>query len=101
MSVGQEKSENCAVCDKLAFKEKGRMRLWDGEKVTNEPSPNIIAYFHPECAKKYYFANNSVQAVSPITKEKILRNLDKISFDQVGHLANTELLKKPYDTAKK
>ncbi|CAG8675694.1 957_t:CDS:1, partial [Paraglomus occultum] len=33
--------------------------------------------------------------LSSTIKDKILRNLDKISFDQAGHLANAELLKNP------
>ncbi|CAG8608638.1 5256_t:CDS:2 [Ambispora gerdemannii] len=65
--------------------------------------PFALAHFHPECAKKYHFSNNAAQPVSPATKKKILRNLDKISFDQAGHLANAELLKNPhyYGTTRK
>lgn len=77
--------------------------MWNGEKIDNGTSPDVIAYFHPECAKKHHFANNSVRPISPSTKEKTLRNLNQISFDQAGHFANAELLKNPnyYGTAKK
>ena len=68
------------------------MKLFEGEKITGGPTPNILGYFHPECAKKYFAnkeqpsENNNSQRI----KEKILRNLDKICLDPMGELANAE-----------
>jgi len=91
----KEKKESCQVCGSLASEKNGRMKLWDGEKISNEPSPNVIAYFHPHCAKKY-FANKdqpNKSNNSPI-KEKLLRNLDKICLGPIGWLANAEIVKR-------
>ncbi|CAG8658055.1 1976_t:CDS:2 [Ambispora leptoticha] len=57
-------------------------------------NPNIIAYFHPECAKKYFAGKEQPQENNNSRiKEKLLRNLDKICLDPFGYLANNEYLK--------
>jgi len=89
----KEKGENCQVCGSLTFKKNGRMELWDGEKTDNRPDPKIIAYFHPECAKKYFADKEQPSENNIQIKEKLLRNLDKICLDPMGDLANAELLK--------
>jgi len=67
--------------------------LWDGEKITGKPSPNVIGYFHPECAKKYFSGKEQSSENNTRIKEKLLRNLDKISIEQCGYLINAELVK--------
>jgi len=73
------------------------MRLWDGEKITGflNPPPNVIGYFHPHCAKKYFADKEQPSENDNIRiKEKLLRNLDKISIEQCGYLINAELVKR-------
>ncbi|CAG8705371.1 6509_t:CDS:2 [Ambispora leptoticha] len=64
------------------------------KNFNDEPNPNIIAYFHPECAKKYFAGKEQPQENNNSRiKEKLLRNLDKICLDPDGYLANNEYLK--------
>jgi len=71
------------------------MRLWDGEKITGflNPPPNVIGYFHPECSKKHFLNKEQSSENNTRIKEKLLRNLDKISIEQCGYLINAELVK--------
>ena len=89
----KEKGENCQVCGSLTFKKNGRMELWDREKTDNRPDPKIIAYFHPECAKKHFADKKQPNQNNTLIKEKLLRNLDKICLDPRCDLANSEALK--------
>ncbi|CAG8614585.1 11231_t:CDS:2 [Paraglomus occultum] len=92
--ISQEvKPKNCAVCGKLSSKENGQMKLWDGEKITGEPRPNILGYFHPECAKKYFAGKEQSSESNTRIKEKLLRNLDKICIGPSAYLENAEYLK--------
>lgn len=68
----EEKPKKCAVCDNLTLLEERRMKLWDGEKWRDEPNPNIMAYFHPECAEKYFANPDRITRFSNSNK-----NLDK------------------------
>ncbi|MCE8162895.1 MAG: hypothetical protein I3273_00985 [Candidatus Moeniiplasma glomeromycotorum] len=92
---GSEKPKKCKGCGKLSFYEKGRIVQWSGRKTSDGSRPNIIAYLHPECAKKY-FAGQEQPSQNEVfrLKEKLLRNLDKICIDPIGYLVNAELLKK-------
>ncbi|CAG8670267.1 12883_t:CDS:2, partial [Racocetra persica] len=69
--------------------------LYRGRKIGGflNPSPNIISYFHPECAKKYFADKAQPNENNVRIKEKLLRNLDKICLDPYGYLANNECLK--------
>src|SRR5437764_5388920 len=49
----------------------------------------------PEIITHEPIVPNNNRPASFAIKEKLLRNLDKISFDQAAHLANAELLKNP------
>jgi len=56
--------------------------------------PFALAHFHPHCAKKYFAdKKNPNENDNARIKEKLLRNLDKISIEQCGYLINAELVK--------
>ncbi|CAG8456813.1 27248_t:CDS:2 [Gigaspora margarita] len=67
--------------------------------------PFALVHFHPECAEKYFADKEQPNESSSRIKEKILRNLDKISLDPTGYLANAEIVKgdieKDYDGEEK
>ncbi|MCE8163769.1 MAG: hypothetical protein I3273_05880 [Candidatus Moeniiplasma glomeromycotorum] len=94
----QEQPKKCKHCGELTLEEDGRFWLWDKTTVGKNfgQDSKFIAYFHPECAKKYFAKKDQPSKISRI-KDKILLHLDKISFDQAGHLANAELLKLPHE----
>ncbi|KLL05055.1 MAG: hypothetical protein MRERV_6c034 [Mycoplasmataceae bacterium RV_VA103A] len=90
-----EEPKKCKTCGELDSYENGRIVMWSGRKIGGflNPSPNIISYFHPECAKKYFADKAQPNENNVRIKEKLLRNLDKICLDPYGYLANNECLK--------
>ncbi|CAG8655140.1 5674_t:CDS:2 [Racocetra persica] len=64
-----------------------------GEHEEFGQGSKVIAYFHPECAKKYFAGKEQSNENNVRIKEKLLRNLDKICLDPDGYLANNEYLK--------
>ncbi|CAG8448118.1 802_t:CDS:2 [Racocetra fulgida] len=101
LSTSPEKPENCAVCDKLTFKENGRMKLFDGEKDIGGPSPNVVGYFHPECAKKYFTNKEQPNVNNARIKEKLLRNLDINMFRPHGRFGECGSLTDPDESIDK
>ncbi|CAH1755777.1 15085_t:CDS:10 [Entrophospora sp. SA101] len=92
--------DNSVEYDSLDYVTKGIYRHTNNSLGPNKwyiPGTEIIGRFHPECAKKNFAEKGQSNENNTRIKEKILRNLDKISFDQAGHLANAELLKRPYE----
>lgn len=91
-SNNKEEPKKCKGCGELTSYERGQVVEWSGKNWGE-----IFGYFHSECAKKYFADKEQSNENNSRIKEKLLRNLDKISFDQAGHLANAELLKLPYE----
>ncbi|CFW93445.1 protein of unknown function [endosymbiont DhMRE of Dentiscutata heterogama] len=90
-----EKPKKCKNCGEMTFEENGRMLLWNEKTIGKEfgQDSKVIAYFHPECAKKYFAGKEPSNENNVRIKEKLLRNLDKLCLDPDGYLANNEYLK--------
>ena len=86
-------TENCKQCNQSVSQKEGWIQQWNGRKIGDGPTPNIIAHFHPECAKKYFADKEQANENNVRIKEKLLRNLDKLCFDPGSYLANNEYLK--------
>ncbi|CAG8686904.1 7220_t:CDS:2, partial [Ambispora gerdemannii] len=84
----QEKPKKCKSCGELTLEE-------EGPTVGKEfgQDSKVIGYFHPNCAKKYFVDKEQTSENNIRIKEKLLRNLDKISLNPIGYLANAEIVK--------